>query len=68
MVLKSVPDGDHHSKTGLVANNSGFSPHAGVATKAHERDKLEKLCRYITRPAVSEERMSILGEAVKEGF
>ncbi len=25
----------------------GFSLHAGVATRAHERDKLERLCRYI---------------------
>ena len=59
MVLKALPDGDHNSKTGLVAKNSGFSLHAGVATKAHERDNLEKICRYIARPAVEEERLSI---------
>lgn len=28
------------------------------ATKAHERDRLEKVCRYIARPAVAEERLS----------
>ena len=33
--------------------------HAGVATKANERAKLERLCRYITRPAVSSKRLSI---------
>ncbi len=38
---------------------AGFSLHAGVATKAHERDKLERLCRYITRPAVSTKRLSM---------
>ncbi|MBL7668859.1 MAG: transposase [Bdellovibrionaceae bacterium] len=38
--------------------NSGFSLHAGVATKAQEREKLEKICRYIARPAFSEERLS----------
>jgi hypothetical protein len=32
---------------------------AGVAAKANERDKLERLCRYITRPAVSEKRLSL---------
>lgn len=32
--------------------------HAGVATDSHERDKLEKICRYIARPAISEERLS----------
>ena len=37
----------------------GFSLHAGVATQAHERDKLERVCRYITRPAVSERRLSL---------
>jgi hypothetical protein len=58
MVLKSVTDNDHTSTKGLVAKNSGFSLHAGVATKAHERDRLEKVCRYIARPAVAEERLS----------
>ena len=33
--------------------------HAGVATKANERTKLERLCRYITRPAVSTKRLSL---------
>ena len=27
---------------------AGFSLHAGVATRAHDRDQLERLCRYIT--------------------
>ncbi|MCH8312665.1 MAG: transposase [Nitrospinae bacterium] len=30
-----------------VASMDGFSLHAGVATQAHERDKLERVCRYI---------------------
>jgi hypothetical protein len=38
---------------------AGFSLHAGVATKAHQRDKLERLCRYIARPAVCEKRLSL---------
>ena len=58
LVLKALPDGDHNSKVGLVAKNSGFSLHAGVNTKANERDKLEKICRYIARPAVAAERLS----------
>jgi hypothetical protein len=58
MVLKAVTDTDHSVIKGLVAKNSGFSLHAGVATKAHERDRLEKICRYIARPAVAEERLS----------
>ena len=31
----------------------------GVASAAHEREKLERLCRTITRPAVSTERLSL---------
>jgi hypothetical protein len=30
-----------------------------VAAKASERTKLEHLCRYITRPAISEKRLSL---------
>ena len=29
------------------------------ATKAHERDKLERLCRYVSRPAVSQVRYEL---------
>jgi len=36
-----------------------FSLHAGVAAEAHESQKLERLCRYIARPAISEKRLSI---------
>jgi hypothetical protein len=38
---------------------SGFSLHAGVAARADQRDKLERLARYISRPAVSEKRLSL---------
>ncbi len=58
-MLKAVDDGDHNSPSGLVAEHSGYSLHAGVATKALERDKLERICRYIARPAVAEDRFSL---------
>ena len=45
-----------------LARNAGFSLHAGVASAAHERAKLERLCRYITRPAVSAERLSLTAQ------
>jgi hypothetical protein len=35
------------------------SLHAGVAAQAWERQKLERLCRYISRPAVSEKRLAL---------
>jgi hypothetical protein len=42
-----------------VAQAAGFSLHAGVAAAAHQRKKLERLCRYITRPPVAVERLSL---------
>jgi hypothetical protein len=58
LVLKTV-DQDHSSYQGLVVKSSGFSLHAGVSCKADERKKLERICRYIARPAISEERLSV---------
>lgn len=42
-----------------VSKRAGFSLHAGVACKADQRKKLEHLCRYITRPAIAEQRLSL---------
>jgi hypothetical protein len=42
-----------------VAKTSGFSLHVGVVAAAHERQKLERLCRYITRPTIAEQRLSL---------
>jgi len=43
----------------LTADQNGFSLNAAVACQPHERDRLERLCRYITRPAVCMERLSV---------
>ena len=44
---------------GQLASTSGFSLHAGVFANADEPVKLERLCRYISRPAISEQRLSM---------
>jgi hypothetical protein len=59
MTLQTLPDCGDDPFTTRVGNVAGFSLHAGVATKANERAKLERLCRYITRPAVSTKRLSM---------
>ena len=59
MTLQTIPDCGDDTFTTRVGNVAGFSLHAGVATKANERVKLERLCRYITRPAVSTKRLSM---------
>jgi hypothetical protein len=57
--LQTLPDYGDEPLTTRVGNVAGFSLHAGVATRAHERDKLERLCGYITRPAVATKRLSM---------
>jgi len=59
MTLQTLADCGDDQATTRIGNIAGFSLHAGVATKANERDKLERLCRYITRPAVSTKRLSM---------
>jgi diguanylate cyclase (GGDEF)-like protein len=58
ITLQTLP-GDDGSLEGDAGKVGGFSLHAGVAAEAHESQKLERLCRYIARPAVSEKRLSI---------
>jgi hypothetical protein len=58
--LRTLPACDPQEAFGdAVGKVAGFSLHAGVAAKAGERKKLECLCRYIARPTVSEERLSL---------
>jgi len=58
--LQTLPACDPEDQVGdTVGKVAGFSLHAGVAARADERNKLERLCRYISRPAVSEKRLSL---------
>jgi len=59
--LQTVP-ATTDTNDGNLARAASFSLHAGVACEAHEREKLERLCRYITRPAVSTERLSVMAQ------
>jgi hypothetical protein len=43
----------------LCATSAGFSLHAEVYCAPWEREKLEKLCRYIARPAIAEDRLKL---------
>ncbi len=56
--LQSLP-ATHEPFDDLVGKVAGFSLHAGVAARAGERHKLERLCRTIARPAVSEKPLSL---------
>ena len=56
--LQTLPAKDYDNY-GQLAKIAGFSLHAGVFADADQPDKLERLCRYIARPAVSEKRLSL---------
>jgi hypothetical protein len=42
-----------------AARAGGFSLHAGVAIAPAEREKLERLCRYVSRPPFASERLAL---------
>jgi hypothetical protein len=56
--LRTVAGRDKKNTAALCAHAHGFSLHAAVRIDAHQRKELERLCRYITRPAIANERLS----------
>jgi len=59
--LQTLPGRVAQLTPALCANAHGFSLHAAVRCGAHERKRLERLCRYITRPAIANERLKRTG-------
>ena len=65
LTLQAIPGSDSRQQSSeLESKQSGFSLHDGrsdasVACKSNQRKKLERLCRYITRPAIVEQRLSL---------
>lgn len=59
LTLQALPNQEQNKLKPFLAKYSGFSLHAGVSCQAHERKKLEHICRYIARPSLSEERLSL---------
>jgi hypothetical protein len=45
-----------------VAQSAGFSLHAGIGVKAEQREKLERLTRYVSRPPVAVERLDLTAQ------
>jgi hypothetical protein len=43
-----------------VVKAAGFSIHAGIAAQPWERKKLERLVRYVSRPAISAQHRDLL--------
>jgi hypothetical protein len=59
LTLRGAMPRQDRSRQPLCADIDGFSLHAAVRVESHERKRLEQLCRYITRPALSDERVQL---------
>jgi putative transposase len=59
--LQNVPARAEEPRTG-VAQYAGFSLHAGIGVEAEQRDKLERLARYVSRPPVAVERLELTAQ------
>ena len=60
--LQTLPSASDLEDTAARVN--GFSLHAGVLAATDERTKLKRLCRTITRHAVSTERLSLTAQGL----
>ena len=61
LTLYSVPPVEEAPNNPLLARLAGFSLHAATVCEAWQRGRLERLCRYITRPPVATKRLSVDG-------
>jgi hypothetical protein len=59
LTLRGAMPHEAAARQRLCADIDGFSLHAAVRIEAHDRKRLERLCRYITRPALSQEHIQV---------
>ena len=59
LTLYTVPPPEDEPAPGLLASIGGFSPHAGKVCEPWQRSRLDRLCRYITRPPIATKRLSV---------
>ncbi len=55
--LRLVKPPQHSPRRGLSAEEGGVNVHAGVSVAAQDRAGLERLCRYVARPPLSQDRL-----------
>ena len=58
-VFQLVPSNQRFKPLSLCADFNGFSLHAATRIPAHDRDTLERLCRYINRPPFSGQSLTL---------
>jgi hypothetical protein len=55
----AVPEAEQQGDHRGAAQAGGFSLHAGIDIEPGQRQKLERLCRYVSRPPVAVDRMAL---------
>ena len=60
--LQTVPAQPPEDHRKGVAQAAGFSLHAGIGIEAEARSKLERLVRYVSRPAIAEDRLALTAQ------
>ena len=59
LTLRGAMPREGTARQPLCADIDGVSLHAAVRVEAHDRKRLEQLCRCITRPALPDERVQV---------
>jgi hypothetical protein len=59
LTLQTVPSQEVPPSPQRCVNAQGFSLHAEVRLAINQRHQLEHLCRYLTRPAIAHERLTL---------
>lgn len=59
LTLRGATPREGWTRQPLCVDIDGFSLHVAVRFEPHDRKQLEQLCHYITRPALSDERVQL---------
>jgi len=59
LTASAMPEAEQQGDHRGAAQAGGFSLHAGVDIEPGQREKLERLCRYVSRPPVAVDRMAL---------
>jgi len=60
--LQTVPAQSEEEPRRGVAQYAGFSLHAGTSVEAEQTGKLERLARYVSRPAIAADRLALTAQ------
>jgi len=59
LTLRGTMQREATARQSVCAEIDGFSLHAAVRVEAHDRKRLEQLCRHITLPVLSDKRLQL---------